>query len=230
MRGKARSLPALAFLLVTISCSPLVASPRNTGVSSLIVYAVADEATTVSAVTMSLQGYATARIVISYAYTNSFTVSNVTSLGRSMYKIISSPMGIEFEGVDVDRYTFTADVRYATVTDQLIQVAIFSAEHPPEGIEYNVRGKVVKITVALTVEKEPKYPTAEEVAEAVVKQMSDSLQQFQVQQQKLVNQVSDTIVSIGSIAAIAFVLVVVLLIVVFRIHRRMAALSERGIG
>jgi len=183
------------------------------------VFAATTEEATVSAVTMSLQAYAPARIVISYAYTNSFTVGNVSSMGRSMYKIVSSPTGIEFEGVDVDRYTFTADVGYGTVTDQLIQVAVFSADHPPEGIQYNVRGKVVKVTVALTVEKEPKYPTAEEVAEAVVNQISTQLQDFRTQTERIVETQNRNVmmqwVLIGFNACVSFAFLIILLFQVY---------------
>jgi len=51
----------------------------------------------------NIQAYAPARIVITYAYTNNFSVSHVSSMGKSLYKIVSGPTSIEFKAEDLDR-------------------------------------------------------------------------------------------------------------------------------
>lgn len=229
-----RALVLVLCLPIVISHSPLATLSRSAGSSSpIIVYAAGQNVTQpalLQMVKMDLQSYAPARVLISYTYTSSFNISQVSAIGKSLYRIVSGPTSIEFQAVDVDKYHFAVEISYAAQVEQSIQIATWSGSQAPNGLQISVKANVVRFDFTLIVTKEPQYPSVQEVAEAVVKQMSNSLQQFQVGQQKLVNQVSDTIVSIGTIAAIAFVLVVVLLIVVFRLYRRVAALSERGIG
>jgi len=130
---------------------------------------------------LNLQAYKPARIVITYAYTNNFSVSDVSSMGRSMYKITSGPTSIEFKAEDVDRYTFTVEIKYAAVVGQSIQIAVFSAGNPPEGLQFNVKTSIVRLQFTVTVTEEPRYPTAQEVAEQVVRQVANELMQFRRQ-------------------------------------------------
>ena len=130
---------------------------------------------------LNLQTYKPARIVVTYAYTNNFSVSDVSSMGKSMYKIMSSPTSIEFKAEDVDRYTFTVEIKYAAVVGQSIQIAVFSAGNPPEGMQFNVKTDVIRLQFTITVTEEPRYPTAQEVAEQVVRQVANELTQFRQQ-------------------------------------------------
>ena len=130
---------------------------------------------------LNLQAYRPARIVITYAYTNNFSVSDVSSMGKSMYKITSGPTSIEFKAEDVDRYTFTVEIKYSAVVGQSIQIAVFSAGNPPEGMQFNVKTDVVRLQFTVTVTEEPRYPTAQEVAEQVVRQVANELMQFRQQ-------------------------------------------------
>jgi len=130
---------------------------------------------------LNLQAYRPARIVITYAYTNNFSVSDVSSMGKSMYKVVSSPTSIEFKAEDVDRYTFTVTIKYSAVVGQSIQIAVFSAGNPPEAMQFNVKTSTVRIKFTVTVTEEPRYPTAQEVAEQVVRQVANELTQFRQQ-------------------------------------------------
>ena len=135
---------------------------------------------------LNLQAYAPARIVISYAYTNNFSVSDVSAIGKPEYKIISGPTSIEFKTDDTDTFTFTVEIRYDGIVGQSIQIAVFSAGNPPEGIQLNVKTDVVKLAFTLTVTEAPKYPTGQEVAEQVVKQVSNQLLDFRQQTDRMI--------------------------------------------
>ena len=135
---------------------------------------------------LNLQAYAPARIVISYAYTNNFSVSDVSAIGKPEYKIISGPTSIEFKTDDTDTFTFTVEIRYDGIVGQSIQIAVFSAGNPPEGIQLNVKTDVVKLAFTLTVAEAPKYPTGQEVAEQVVKQVSNQLLDFRQQTDRMI--------------------------------------------
>jgi hypothetical protein len=124
---------------------------------------------------LNLQAYAPARILISYAYTNNFSISDVSSMGKSLYKVVSRRSSIEFKAGDVDRYTFTVEIKYAITVTQSIQIAVFSSNLAPEGIQFNVRGREIRLELTLTVTEEPKYPSAQSVASAVVQQVANEL-------------------------------------------------------
>jgi len=128
----------------------------------------------------NLQAYLPARILISYSYTNNFSVTDITSLGQTIYKINTGPTSIEFKAEDaIDRYTFTVEIKYPEETTQSIQIAVFSGSQPPEGIQFNVKGKSIVIRFVLTVSEQPQYPSPEEVAEQVVVQVANELIQFE---------------------------------------------------
>ena len=134
----------------------------------------------------SLQSYAPARVLISYTYTNNFSVTDVSSIGRSLYTVTSGPTSIEFRANQIAQYTFTVEIRYATIVAQSVQIAIFSAGYAPEGIQYNVKGNVVRLKFTLTVTEEPRYPSAQDVAEQVVRQVAQQLTQFEQQTSEIV--------------------------------------------
>ena len=180
--------------------------------------------------TMNLNSYAPAKIFISYAYTSSFNISKVSSVGLSLYQIISGPTSIQFQATDVDSYHFSVVINYNVLVEQTIQVSTWSGDLPPQGTSFSVKANTVTFDFTLTVTKQPKYPTVDQVATAVVNQLSNSLQQFQVSQQNLVSVISNTVMAIGVIAVVALVLVVVLLLAVLRIYRKQASLVEQGIG
>lgn len=128
---------------------------------------------------LSLQGYAPTRVLISFMYTNNFSVTDISSLGQSLYKISSGPTSIEFKAEDIDRYTFNVHLSYGDEVAQSIQIATFSSTWAPEGIQFNVKGKDIVLRFVLTVTKEPMYPSPEEVAEHVVLQVSNQLMEFE---------------------------------------------------
>lgn len=138
-------------------------------------------------VSLSLRAYAPARILISYTYTNNFSVSDISSVGLSLYKITSGPTSIEFRAEEVDQYTFSIELLYAVSVAQGIQIAIFSSGNPPEALQFNVNDDEIRVKFTLTVTEEPMYPSAQEVAEQVVNQVSDQLANFETQTEKIVD-------------------------------------------
>jgi len=164
----------------------------------------------------SLQSYAPARILISYAYTNNFSVTDVSSIGRSLYTVTSGPTSIEFRANQIDQYTFTVEIRYAAIVVQSVQIAIFSGGYAPEGVQFNVKGNVVRLKFTLTVTEEPRYPSAQDVAEQVVRQVSSQLADFRKQTETIIavqnrNLTTMWILVVSSLA-VSTVLLLVLLV------------------
>ena len=163
----------------------------------------------------NLQSYAPARILVTYSYTNNFSVTDVSSIGKSLYKITSGPTSIEFHATDIDQYTFTVEIKYAAIVTQSIQIAVFSGGYAPEGIQLNVKGNVVRLKFTLTVTEEPRYPSAQDVAEQVVLQVSHQLADFRRQTETIVNIQNHNIEIQWILVAFNLVVNVILLVAVF---------------
>jgi len=164
----------------------------------------------------SLQSYAPAEILISFSYTNNFSVTGVSSLGQSLYTITSSPTSIEFTAEDVDQYTFTVEIKYAVIVAQSLQIAVFSAEHAPEGLQLNVDSDVIRLSFTLIVTEEPQYPSAQDVAEQVVLQVANQLSEFRTQTTEIVDvqtrniEMQWLLVSFTMVVSVAFIVILVL--------------------
>jgi len=200
-RVTARAVITRVIIVLLVTCSVVMVYAEE-----------AEPADTVAS--MNLQAYAPARIVVSYAYTNNFSVVDVSTLGKSLYKIVSSPTSIEFHAVDLDRYTFTVVLKYAVTVEQSIQIALFSSNHPPEALQFNVKGRHIRLEFTLTVTEEPKYPSAQAVAEQVVQQIANELHEFRSQTDEtlavLTRNVETQWVLVGFNAAVSLAFLVVL--------------------
>ena len=185
--------------------------------------------TTEEVASFNLQAYTPARVLISYAYTSGFDVVNVSSMGKSLYKIMSGPTSIEFTAQDIDQYTFTVVIRYEAVVAQSLQIAVFSSTYAPQGMQLNVKGNIVQIKFALTVTKEPQYPSAQEVAEQVVRQVGDQLNDFRSQTTDILNAQTQNIetqwiiVVFNMLVSVAFII-----IIVFWIYPTLKTLKREG--
>jgi len=173
----------------------------------------------------NLQSYTPAKILISYTYTNNFSVIDVSSIGKSLYKITSSPISIEFIAEDIDQYTFTVEIKYAAIVTQSVQIAVFSAGYAPEGMQLNVKGNVVRLKFTLTVTQEPKYPSAQDVAEQVVLQIADQLNEFRRQTTEIVDLQTRNIemqwLIVGFTMAVSVAFVIILVLWVYPLLRRL---------
>lgn len=113
--------------------------------------------------------YAPAKININYPYTHNHSVSDISCLGTtSLYRHSGGPENILFEAEDIDTYRYTIDIIYKEVTYVRVTTGIWSGSHPPDEAEYNFYTMHLTIDVILTVGEEPKFPTAEETAEATL--------------------------------------------------------------
>ena len=173
--------------------------------------------------------YAPAKVVVSFAYTKNVTIE-VSTLKTSLYKAITSPVQLEFDAEDVDLYTVTMKILYSGIkVDQTIVIGIFEGNRPVKSIEFNVASSSITIMMKLSIVKAPTYPTAEEISNLIWDKWRNELITFESKQNDLVTQISNTVVTVGSLAAIAFAVCMALIIVVFHMHQRVAELSEWGI-
>jgi len=172
----------------------------------------------------NLQSYAPSKIIISYTYTNNFSVTDVSSIGQSLYTITSGPTSIEFKAEDVDQYTFTVEIKYGVTVTQSIQIAVFSSGYAPEGIQLNVKDNV-RLKFTLTVTEETSYPSAQDVAEQVVLQVANQLSEFRTQTTEIVDTQTRNIemqwLLVGFTMAVSVAFVIILVFWVYPHLRRL---------
>jgi len=177
----------------------------------------------------SYELYAPAKVVISFAYTKNVTIQ-VSTLKTSLYKATTSPVQVEFEAGDIDLYSVSIKIFYENITvRQTIQIGFFEGARPAKAIELDVASQGIILDMKLSVVQQPRFPTAEEIGEVMWRQWHSELATFERRQQDLVNKISETVTTVGSLAAIAFALSVALILTVFHMHRKVAELSVWGI-
>lgn len=205
----------LFFFLLLVSNLPFVQAQQETMGSANIRFP-------------SYELYAPAKIIVNFVYTNNVTV-NVKTLGTSLYKATTSPVQALFEAEAFDVYTITIDINYIVPVNQTIIVGLYEGGRAAKGLEFDVVADHISLMFRISVVEAPRYPTSEELANAMWERLQGSLNEFTVQQQGLIAKMGETIIVVGSIAIIGFLVCVVALISVFYMHRKVAELSEWGI-
>ena len=184
------------------------------------------QALTVTVPTFEL--YAPAKIVISFSYTKSVVV-HVTTLGQSLYKAITSPTSVEFDTEAFDVFTITVNVLYTAPVNQTVTIGLFEGGRAAKDIEVSMNDAAITLMFKVSVVQAPSYPTATDIADAMMLRWQNQLAVFEASQRDLTNTMANTVTTVGSIAVIAFVVCLICIIAVFMLQRRVAELSEWGI-
>jgi len=163
--------------------------------------------------------YAPAQIIVNYEYTNNFSATNVRTGGRGHYHISGDPTSLEFVADDVDTYDFTMVISYEVPIKQIITIAIYSGSQPPHTINLYVDTTEIILNFHLDVSEEPHYPTAEEVAEEVVKQVGSSIQSVYVSIENLMKATSNNIVYMWAMMIFVAIIAVASLTIALKVRR-----------
>ena len=176
----------------------------------------------------SFEMYVPARVVVSFSYTQNVTV-HVATVGHSLYKAITGPTSVEFNTQAIDIYTVQIGVLYTVAQNQTVTIGIFETGRPAKSIELTMTDKYLTLLFRLSVVQAPTFPTADDIADAMLLRWQNQLKAFEVSQGLLTDKMSSTVVTIGSIAVIAFVVCVLCLFLELRTQKKVADLSARGI-
>jgi hypothetical protein len=175
-----------------------------------------------------LELYAPAKVVISFSYTKSVVV-HVTTLGQSLYKAITGPTSVEFDTESFDVFTITVNVLYTAPVNQTVTIGLFEGGRAAKDIEVSMNDAAITLMFKVSVVQAPSYPTATDIADAMMLRWQNQLAVFEASQRDLTNTMANTVTTVGSIAVIAFVVCLICIIAVFMLQRRVAELSEWGI-
>jgi len=170
--------------------------------------------------------YKPTKITFNYAYTHNHSISDISTVGASLYKHSGGPTFIEFIAEDVDSYGFTIILRYNVSTSRNILVGLWSGSEPLKSLTLVAVANVFIIHVRLSLTEQPAYPTEIEVAREVVHQIELSLVQQQEENKKLLEEIQFVTFAssvLGVIAGTTSIIALILAGFTFRRRRELGA-------
>jgi hypothetical protein len=156
--------------------------------------------------TLDIPCFAPTKVTFNYMHTNNHSISDISTVGHSLYKHSGGPTYFEFIADEIDDYSFTISISYVTATNQTILVGVWSGTLPMQGMDYTSTFRTAVFKVHLRVQREPTYPTEQEVASAVVAQVQKNLadlynQMIERDKSRDVTMLTVTIVSVVAVSA-----------------------------
>jgi hypothetical protein len=145
--------------------------------------------------------YAPAKISVQFAYAQQVSgVTNVTTLsGRSLWTSQVSPINFEFDAKDVDSYEFDFSFSYNNTVEQMLQIAYWSGTLPPNSERYRISSQNVLLHFKIVATTEPVIPSKEEIAQQVVIQVKQDLQDYMNQIIILTTQFQENIMTMWAV-------------------------------
>ena len=163
---------------------------------------------------LNLYGPSTVRL--EYAYTRNVTVSDVSSLGPTLYEATTSPEAFRFEAGDIDAYSFTLELAYGQRTFQTLRLTTFSGSLLPSMIELPVEAETLVFHFEVTVTPEPVYPSIEEITGNIVQHMTGQMEIYQAENQRTYRLIGEGLTGYSYLVALVVVALIVLIVVVYR--------------
>jgi len=173
--------------------------------------------------TFDIPCFLPAKITFNYAATNNATPSDISTFGAGRYTYSGAQNYFEFVAEDMDEYHFTLELFYSSPVNQTILVGLWSGTMAMQGFSFKSVYEHVLIYVRLRVQKEPTYPTEEDVAKQVVLQVQKNLEEYYQRMNTLIanqNMVMLTVSVIAAVVAIVSVTTPILMYVVLKQIRR----------
>lgn len=125
--------------------------------------------------TLDIPCYQPSKITFNYGYTNYNSISEISTVGQSLYKYSGGPNFMEFIATDVDDYMFDLELRYTEPANQSILVGIWSGIQPMQGLDYKASFERVVFHIRLRVTQQPQIPSGEQLANLTITQVTKAL-------------------------------------------------------
>ena len=119
--------------------------------------------------------FAPCEIRIDFIYTKNLTISDVQSIGPSIYDITQNPQSVTFTAGDIDEYSFTVTLEYTYVVEQNIKISIKGGNYIPDLVQFPLKGQRFDLHFTVQTSIQPTFPTVEEITYNIVSQMSTRL-------------------------------------------------------
>ena len=169
---------------------------------------------------LDLQVYKSCKVTFNYPYTNNHSISEITTVGRSLYKHEGSANHLTFIAEDIDIYSFTVTLRYENQSmlnqTKNVLIGLWSGTEAMDSYIVASASEVFIIHVRLSLTEQPSYPTPEEVSQAVVHKIEQDLVEQTEKVTGLVNRVETLqymiIVAIAAVITVSLCAAVAVLV------------------
>jgi len=197
------------------------------GSFSLAVFPSPAGATNIEFPSFSL--YSPVKIVVTFIYTQNVT-THVGTASQSLYKAITSPTSVEFDTQALDVFTIDMNILYSLAQNQTVTIGISEGDRPTKSITVSMNDKDLSLHLIVNVVEEPTFPTADQIANAMLDRWQNQLTAFEAANSQLTNEMSSSVVVAASLGIIAFVVSVLCFGTMFWIHKRQANLEAKGLS
>ncbi|MEM3622774.1 MAG: hypothetical protein QXR76_03270 [Candidatus Bathyarchaeia archaeon] len=118
---------------------------------------------------ISVESYASTTIIISFAYADNVTKSDVYSANRSLWRLETTPISVTFTTDAIDVFYFTVTINYAIETNQTLLIDVYSgSQRMHDNLKLNVDAHTITLVFNVVTAEEPHFPTVEEYANIVM--------------------------------------------------------------
>jgi len=126
-----------------------------------------------------IQAYASTTVMVSFAYADNITKSDVYSANRSIWRLETTPISVTFTTDAVDVFYFSITISYNIQTNQTLLIDVYSGSlRAHTGGKLGVDANMITLIFEIITAQEPHYPTAEELV-AQIMERYPSRQDFQ---------------------------------------------------
>ena len=191
-----------------------------------VLFVLPVQASKVSIPTFEL--YSPAKIVIGFSYTKNVTCT-VTTLGQSLYEAITGPTSVTFDTSAFDVFTILVTITYSTPVNQTVNISFFEGGRAAKNMQVAMADSAISLMFKISVVQAPSYPSATDIADAMMQRWQNQLSDFEASQRGLTDEMANTVSVVGALGVIAFVVCIICVMAVFYIQRRVAELSEWGV-
>lgn len=117
----------------------------------------------------SISSYASTTVIISFAYADNVTKSDVYSANRSLWRLETTPISVTFTTDAIDVFHFSVTIMYNIRTNQTLLIDVYSgSQRARNGMKLNVDANTVTLNFEVVTSQEPHFPTVEEYANVIM--------------------------------------------------------------
>lgn len=170
--------------------------------------------------------YAPASVVVTYTYTQSYSV-HVTDLGQSLHQEISNPTSMEFETSADDIYNITFTVNYDVWVNQTVTISIFENQTgTAKTMELDMDSKGFIINMMITTSTPPTYPSTDQIVNGIKDYFTNQINLMQSSNNGLVNNIMTAVVFSSALSAISFGIAMAALLLFMRSATKKARIDS----
>lgn len=166
------------------------------------------------------------KITFNFPYTNDHSITDIATIGSSVYKYTGGPTSLEFIASDVDIYSFTVTISYGNLTKVTIMAGLWSGTLAMDGFSLTATCTTFIIHVKLSTTTQPSYPSVSDVAQEVVHQLEQTVVQQQQENRALMADLERATTMNSIFATSATVIAIVSLLVIGFMFRRRREVGE----